>query len=329
MRRVGQAISIASTKGLDHRDWLQLRARGIGGSDIGKLAGLSSWGNALSVYLDKIDPLHDDGEHSEAMAIGIAIEDFIAQQWQLRHPDLKLRRVNAVLQHPDHPWAIANVDRVVLDAKNRVVGVWEAKSGGTKDPWADEKIPEAYAVQGEWYAGILGVPRIFFAALLGGYGGLAIVEREKPADPDLFADLLQIGGHFWHLVEQRTPPAIDGSDAADAVLRRLHPLATLPPVELTGPGVPLLVGAYLDAKAAAKAADTEEKRLANEIKLLVGDHAAASCPGYVLSWPTVTTNRLDMQALGQDHPDLVAQYTKPTLSRRFTAKPEKEKTHGK
>ncbi|MDF1551910.1 MAG: YqaJ viral recombinase family protein [Deferrisomatales bacterium] len=326
MRKVGRAVVFAKTTGITREQWLRLRAGGIGGSDIPKIAGVSTWGNQLTTYLDKIDPLRDDGEQSEAAAIGVAVEELVAKLWQERNPGLKLRRVNAILQHPEHPWALANVDRIVLDAKtNEVVGIYEGKSGGIKAPWENDAIPDAYYLQGQWYLGVTGLPRIYYGALLGGYGGMAIATREAAADPELITDLFTIGASFWQLVQDRTPPAIDGSPLSDEVLKHLHPEAHMGEVVELPPQGALLAAALLDAKVAAKVAAEEENRLANELKLLVGDAERATCPGFRLSWTNVTTNRLDGKALKEAHPELHAQFTKPSQSRRFTCAQERDR----
>lgn len=40
--------------------------------------------------------------------------------------------------------------------------------------------------------------------------------------------------------------------------------------------------------------------------------------GWKATWHTVTSSRLDSKALKAAHPDLVAQYSKPSITTRFT-----------
>lgn len=322
MRKVGHSIIHAKLAGVSREEWLVLRSAGIGGSDVAQISGVSKWGNPLKVYLSKIDPLHDNGEQSEAAAIGTAIEDFVAQLWMERNPEYKLERVNAILRHPDYPWAMANIDRVVIDrVTNKVVGIYEGKTAGMKTDWQDDAIPDDYYLQGQWYLAVTGMPKIFYGALLGGFGGLAMADRVADADPDLHNNLFTIGEQFWHKVTERTPPAIDGSQASDDVLKHLYPTADDmgPTIELPAGG-DLKAAAFLDAKAVTKAAELEEKRLGNELKLLMEDAGKATCPGFNLSWSNITANRFDAKRFAADHPDLHAEYLKESSYRRFTVK---------
>lgn len=53
-------------------------------------------------------------------------------------------------------------------------------------------------------------------------------------------------------------------------------------------------------------------KMADEgIEVLQGD-------GWKATWHTVTSSRLDSKALKAAHPDLVAQYSKPSITTRFT-----------
>lgn len=41
-------------------------------------------------------------------------------------------------------------------------------------------------------------------------------------------------------------------------------------------------------------------------------------PSFIVRWKTITSSRLDAKALTAALPEIAAQYTKPTTSRRFT-----------
>lgn len=47
------AIQTISLEGLTRADWLKLRRRGIGGSDVAAILGLSKWRTPLEVWQDK------------------------------------------------------------------------------------------------------------------------------------------------------------------------------------------------------------------------------------------------------------------------------------
>ena len=72
-----EAIRLADTKKIGYEEWKRERMKGIGGSDVAAVLGISRWKSALRVYLEKIDEAPEE-EENEAMEIGRKIEDFIA-----------------------------------------------------------------------------------------------------------------------------------------------------------------------------------------------------------------------------------------------------------
>jgi putative phage-type endonuclease len=55
----------------------------------------------------------EDISHKEAVLWGIELEPVLAQVYAKR-TGYKVRRVNAVLQHPEQPFMLANLDREVV-----------------------------------------------------------------------------------------------------------------------------------------------------------------------------------------------------------------------
>lgn len=49
------AIQTISLEGLTRADWLKLRRRGIGGSDVAAIIGISKWRTPLDIYNDKTE----------------------------------------------------------------------------------------------------------------------------------------------------------------------------------------------------------------------------------------------------------------------------------
>ncbi len=65
-----------------------------------------------------------------------------------------------------------------------------------------------------------------------------------------------------------------------------------------------------EAQAAADA-------LRDRIKALMGDDETLIAGPFKVTYKPVTTSRIDSKALKQDHPDIAAEYTRTTTSRRF------------
>ena len=136
MRRVGHAVVHAKTGGMSREEWLVARASGIGGSDIAQIAGISKWGNALKVYLSKVEPLAQN-DQSEAAEIGSEIEDGREEVerpiWEQRLPFMAQKVVDLGYDLP-RPYGVkllySSIDQA-QNLDNLLVGF----SGGEKEPF--------------------------------------------------------------------------------------------------------------------------------------------------------------------------------------------------
>ena len=100
------------TARLTRAEWLQLRRRGIGGSDAGHIA-LSPeqfrYADPARVWREKVLPL-DAEEESLPCAIGTALEPLCASLYE-RATGRRVRRMNQLLVSLSHPYMIADIDR--------------------------------------------------------------------------------------------------------------------------------------------------------------------------------------------------------------------------
>ncbi|MFD6510123.1 YqaJ viral recombinase family protein [Bacillus sp. NPDC060175] len=53
---------------------------------------------------------------SESAYFGNVLEEVVAKEFSKR-TDLKVQRRNAIWQHPEYPWMLANVDRLIVGEK--------------------------------------------------------------------------------------------------------------------------------------------------------------------------------------------------------------------
>ena len=75
-----------------------------------------------------------------------------------------------------------------------------------------------------------------------------------------------------------------------------------------------------DLQALIDEANAQIEAIKDMIKLRMVDDGTEVLQGdgWKATWHTVTTSRLDSKALKAAHPDLAAQYSKPTSTTRFT-----------
>ena len=303
------------TKDLSHRDWLDARRRGLGGSDIAAIAGLSPWRSPMAVYLEKIGDIPDQ-EENEAMYWGKTLESIVADEFS-RRTGLKVARRNAILQHPENHWMLANIDRRIV-GQNAGLECKTTSAYG-KDNWEDGKVPDMYMLQCQWYMAVTGYESWWIAVLI---GGNAFKHKEIARDEEIIKHLIEIGRDFWTLVENRTPPAMDGTDSSTNVLNALFPAENVTNDEIHLIGADAVLGEFLRAQQMEKDWKAAKDEAANKLKAQMKDHTLGRVGRHLVSWKPVMSTRLDTDALKKA--GLYDLYSKTSTYRRFTVSEVKE-----
>ncbi|MGB9845876.1 MAG: YqaJ viral recombinase family protein [Desulfotomaculales bacterium] len=311
---------LAAIDNLTREEWLELRRQGIGGSDAPAIAGLSPFRSAISVYLEKIGAVSADelagDEQKEEMYWGTRLEDIVAEEFSAR-TGLELIRPSAIFCHPDHPFMIANIDRIITDPANGY-GVLEIKTTNpfNEAAWEDG-IPEHVIIQVQHYLAVTGYKYGYAAVLI---GGQKYLHKLIPRDDEVINYLIEIERKFWQMVEDRTPPPLDGSEDASNILKLLYPVADPGSKILLPPEAEDLIREYEEAKAQEKAAGERKEAAANRLKALLGTNEAGIAGRRIVTWKTVNASRFDQDTFKSEHPELYQQYLKPAPYRRFGIK---------
>lgn len=190
--RKGAALRLVSTKDLARDDWLEVRRTGIGSSDAATAVGLNPYQSQLELWLHKTGkadllPAVDPNDDTSPMFWGTLLEPIVAAHYTKRTGN-KVRRVNAVLQHPKHPWMLANVDREVVGSSE--VQILECKTAGIHGArlWKDG-VPEYVQLQVMHQLAVTGYKAADVAVLIGGQE-LRIFRIER--DEALIARLIEM-----------------------------------------------------------------------------------------------------------------------------------------
>ena len=101
-----------STSGMSREEWLRLRKSGIGGSDAGSVCGQNPYASPMSVFRDKVSE-GVEAEDNESMRQGRDLESYVARRF-MEATGLKVRRSNQMYRSQEHPFMIADVDRIVV-----------------------------------------------------------------------------------------------------------------------------------------------------------------------------------------------------------------------
>jgi len=244
-----QAVRLVDTRRIDHDEWLEWRQKGIGGSDIAAICGMSRYKSPMAVYLDKIGEL-PPVEDNPKMKAGRILEPVVAD-WFAEETGMKVWRQNAIFQHPQYPFMLANIDRWLpgqnagLECKNT--------SEYSRHDWEGTQAPTEYILQCNHYMAVTGADRWYIAVLIGGWDfQWRVIER----DEELIKNLITIEHEFWHEhVLTKNPPAFSHQDTE--LLKGIFPTST------AGERVDLPEDAYDDIQgiyqARADKADAERR----------------------------------------------------------------------
>lgn len=140
----------------------------------------------------------------------------VAQAYQ-RKTNRRVRKVNAVLQHPTFPFMLANIDREIIGSPE--VQILECKTIGEFGSrlWRDG-VPECVQLQVQHQLAVTGKAAPDVAVLL---CGQQLEIRRIERNDEVIARLIVLEARFWEYVETDTPPPADGSPSADKALRQL------------------------------------------------------------------------------------------------------------
>ena len=284
--------------------------------------GLNPYKSQLELWLEKTGrdarlPKADPHDEQSPMYWGNVLEPIVAWHYSKRTSN-KVRRINAVLQHPNPelPWMLANIDREVIGADD--VQILECKTAGINGArlWK-EGVPEYVQLQVMHQLAVTGKQAADVAVLLGGQT-LEIHRIER--DEQMIARLIELERHFWQYVETDTPPPADGSASAELALRCLYPQDNGQTLDLSSNAG--LAAVFLELKAVRQSIAEKEIReaeLKQRLQQAMGAATRAAFSSGSITWKKAKDSiTLDVVRLLKDKPYLQAKY--PLLkpgSRRF------------
>ena len=313
----GNAVRLVSTKNMSREEWLSVRGQGIGSSDAAVALGISPYKSPLELWLEKTErQAAPDISANDAVFWGTTLEHIIANVYAQR-TGAKVRRLNSVLQHPVHPFMLANLDRVVQHPTDGN-GILEVKTAGVNSAkfW-EEGVPDSYQCQVLHQLAVTGKPWCDVAVLIGGQDFR--VYRILP-DQDKMADLIKRETQFWQCVVEDVPPAVDGSESSGRALASLFPSdrgETLDCRDDTD--MNRLFSDYWEHRQQRESAEEQEELHKQRLQERLGFASGAVLSDGKISWrKSKDSTTTDFKRLADEHPDWVKQYEIPKMgSRRF------------
>lgn len=299
----------------DEAAWLAARTHGIGGSDVGPICAVSPFTSARQVYLTKTGQYTDAMKPGEAaqerMRFGHLLEPVIADEYLRRSSDevQEIRSINATLHHKDYPWALANIDRLII-YKDGSLGILECKTTSEygKDEWDSGEILMTYIYQLNWYLWILGLEKGAFACLVGGnkfyhydvYRNDELLENTiipaaksfwfdnvlKLKEPEMQASDTEFANNLYSTVVKNSEKTLDSDVAND------------------------LAKTVFDCKAQIKEITATMEEAQNRLKDMLQDTEIGYTRDFTIKWSPRSQTRVDTDLLKTNFPEVYSQVLK-------------------
>ena len=310
------AIALTSTENMPYEEWLEWRKKGIGGSDASVVCGVNRWKSPVELWSDKIGQLPYQ-EAGEAAYWGKQLESLVKAEFTKR-TGIEVVSVNKLLQSKEYPFMLANLDGV---CRHPTYGtcVFEAKTANAfaQNDWNDSDVPIIYAIQVQHYMAVTGYMGAYIAVLIGGNTfKWTFLER----DEELISALIQRENDFWEHVQSDIPPPLDGSEASARFLSKKFPNSAIrSKIKLPETAV-ALIQQYETVCEQLEQITERKQEAENLLKQMLGDNEAGIAGDRIITWKTVTQERLDSKTLKIEQPALYKKYANKSSHRRFSIK---------
>lgn len=304
---------LVSTENMPYADWLEYRRLGIGGSDASVVCGINRYKSPVELWLDKTGQLPPQ-EAGEAAYWGTQLEPFVRAEFTKR-TGIWVEHKSELLQSEEHPFMLANLDGI-CEVRDVGTCIFEAKTASAykAGEWEDI-IPDEYMCQIQHYMAVTGCSGTYIAVLI---GGNTFKWRFVERDEELISMLIELESAFWEHVQNGTPPPLDGSDAtAKFLAERFH--ESIPKSHIALPAAAAdLLAQYDEACEQLEIVMEQKQKAENLLKEMMGENEVGTAGDRIVTWKSVSQERLDSRTLKAEHPTLCKKYTNTTSYRRFS-----------
>ena len=306
---------VVNTENLSYEEWLEYRKTGIGGSDASVVCGINKYKSPVELWMEKTGPLPYQ-EAGEAAYWGTQLEPMVRTEFTKR-TGIEVKLVKQLLQSEEYPFMQANLDGI-CEHPDFGTCIFEAKTASAykASEW-ENSIPAEYMLQIQHYMAVTGYKGTYIAVLIGGNTfKWKFIER----DDELIAMLISLEADFWEHIKNNTPPPLDGSDASAKFLSDRFPESVSGTRIILPESADTIIKEY-DAACEQLSEITERKQKAeNLLKDMLGNNEIGTSGNRVISWKSISQERLDTKALKANYPELFKEYVNRISFRKFSVK---------
>lgn len=276
------------TKAEREQAWLEHRTKGVGGSDMSAILGISNYATPLDIWLSKTGRNNPEKLDSWAIRKGNSLEKDLRDWFRDLHPELEVRGgTDLSLTSRQYSHMLASLDGYIYDPSTESFGVLECKTANSyrAQDWRDEegnpRIPDYYLVQVQHYLAVTGWQWGYVIADTSGVEPL-IIRFER--DEEDIAVIVKAASEFWRFVESGQMPALSNADD----VRKVYPEPTEELEDMSDDDdLYDLMQTYAAAQQQAKEAETKADSLKNQLIARIGPREGLSCGGYSATFKTV------------------------------------------
>lgn len=225
--------------------WHEVRATGIGGSEVGTICGLNKWESAYTLWAKKTNRISDQIPQSEPMEWGSRLESVILDKFVETHPELEVWGDAGTWQHNADLAFHANPD-AIYRREDGTFGIVEIKTAAYPDDWqlgaqgvvgSASGVPRYYLTQVQHYLRVFGFKEAIVCALFSGNK-----YREYLVEADEFQQEIDRDEvlRFLEYVETDTAPNWEGSTSTYETVRAMNPEINDEEIELGELGAELV-----------------------------------------------------------------------------------------
>lgn len=332
---------VVDIENLSREDWLSYRRKGIGGSDVAAIMGISPFATIRDLYYDKIGvtPVVEEEESNwVAKEVGHRLEDLVAEIFS-KKTGLEVFPVRKMFRHPLYPFMLADVD-FFIRFPDGSYGILECKTCNynARDKWDNDSIPANYVYQVRHYLATMNMNKAYIACLYGNNDSEFVI-RSIERDDREEEEIIEQESYFWkEYVEKKVEPPYSGKpDLILASIRKYGGYAdkSVPEIEITSLNS-IKLEKYLELSEQKSLLEKQKKEIEAEQRALsipyvelMGEGCKAVLEDgrnrYRITYnPTIRTGigKEQIEKLKIQHPDIYDEYTKTTESRTFRVKRE-------
>lgn len=303
---------LVKTGEISREEWLRLRTKGIGGSDVSVIAGVNPYRSIFHLWKEKTGQIQPEETESEYTHFGTVLESVIRREF-IERTGLKVRRKNAILQSGEYPWMLADLDGVIYE--NGKLCIFEAKTASAykQEVW-EQGVPLEYLYQIQHYMAVTEAEKTYIAALV---GGNRFIWHEVYRDEEMVKEIIQMEESFWKTnVLGGIEPVADGSEATTKYLDGYFSDSDGSVIELPEKAL-AVCEEYERLSRQVKELEKAKNASANQLKNYLKEAEKGVIGDHQVIWKQVSRSGVDTARLREEKPDIYKDYVTQICYRRL------------